>query len=111
MVPATTNQISIIGTVAASTKIVSGVSGKSIYVTALALVPNTGTSTITLTQGTGTNCGTGTANVTGALAIASGQTFTSGNGSGAILVLISGNDLCITIATNPSPGYIAYALF
>ena len=72
VVPATTAQIAIAGTVAASTRIVTGISGKSIYVTALALVP-VATSVVTFTTGTGTNCGTGTANVTGAMTFAAGE--------------------------------------
>src|SRR5574340_324283 len=96
VVPATTNQISIAGTVATATKIVSGVSGKSIYVTAVALIP-VATSVVTLTTGTGTNCGTGTTNITGALTFAAGQVLALGSGYGAVWVLLSGNDLCITI--------------
>lgn len=109
-VPATTNQISIAGTVAAATKIVTGISGKSIYVTGVALIP-VATSVVTFTTGTGTNCGTGTASVTGAMTFAAGQTLTYGIGNGAVFVIPQGNDLCITIATAAAPGSLAYSLF
>lgn len=110
VVPATTNQISVAGTVAAATKIVSGITGKSIYVTGMALIP-VATSVVTFTTGTGTNCGTSTASVTGAMTFAAGQTLTYGVGNGAIFVLPQGNDLCITIATAAAPGSLAYSIF
>lgn len=110
VVPATTNQISIAGTVATATKIITGISGKSIYVTGVALIP-VATSVVTFTTGTGTNCGTGTASVTGAMTFAAGQTLTYGIGNGAVFVLPQGNDLCITIATAVAPGSLAYSIF
>lgn len=110
VVPATTNQISIAGTVAASTRIVTGIAGKSIYVTVISLVP-VATSVVTLTTGTGTNCGTSTANITGALTFAAGQTLSLGSGYGAVFVIPQGNDLCITIATAAAPGSLAYSIF
>ena len=109
-VPATTAQVSVTGTVAAATKIVSGVIGKSIYVTAVNLIP-VATSVVTFTTGTGTNCGTGTASVTGALTFTAGQTLNLGSGFGAVWVLPAGNDLCVTIATAAAPGSLAYSLF
>lgn len=110
VVPATTNQISVAGTVAASTRIVTGAAGKRIYVTAVALIP-VATSVVTFTYGTGTNCGTGTGSVTGAMTFAAGQTLTLGIGAGAVYALPVGTDLCITIATAAAPGSLAYALF
>ncbi len=110
IVPATTNQISIAGTVATSTRIVTGISGKSIYVTAILLVP-VATSVVTFTTGTGSNCGTGTANVTGALTFTAIQTVSHGIGNGAVFVIPQGNDLCITIATAAAPGSLAYSIF
>lgn len=110
VVPSTQAQIQIAGTVAASTKIITGVSGKQIYVNALLLVP-VATAVVTFTYGTGTNCGTGTTNITGAMTFAAGQTVNHGDGYGAIFVLPRGNDLCITIATAAAPGSISYSLF
>jgi hypothetical protein len=110
VVPATTNQISIAGTVAASTKIITGATGKQIYVTALLLAP-VATSVVTFTYGTGTNCGTNTASITGAMTFAAGAVVAHGAGAGAVFVLPRGVDLCITIATAAAPGSIAYSLF
>lgn len=109
-VPATTNQIAIAGTIAASTQIVAGVAGKRIYVTAIALV-TTDTSVVTFTYGTGTNCGTGTTSVTGAMLFEIGRQLSLGTGNGAIMVIPPGNSLCITIATAAAPGFLAYAIF
>ena len=109
-VPATTAQIQIAGTVAGSTRIVQGIASKSIYVTSLALIPVTN-SVVTFTSGTGTNCGTGTQNVTGVLTFTGGQTLSFGDGYGAVLVIPQGADLCITIATQPAPGSMSYAIF
>jgi hypothetical protein len=109
-VPATTAQISVAGTVATATKIVSAITGKRIYVTAVSLIP-VATSVVTFTYGTGTNCGTGTTSITGAMTFAAGQTLNLGTGNGAIFVLPSGNDLCITIATAAAPGSLSYAQF
>ena len=109
-VPATTVQISVVGTVATATKIISGISGKSIYVTAVSLIP-VATSVVTFTTGTGTNCGTGTASITGAMTFGAGQVLSLGNGYGAIFVLPSGNDLCITIATAAAPGSLSFSQF
>jgi len=110
IVPAHATQIAIAGTVAVRTSIISGVSGKSIYVTALQLTP-VATAVVTFSYGTGTNCGTGTGTLSGALTFAAGQTVNFGNGNGAVMVVPAGNDLCITIATAASPGIIAYAQF
>lgn len=110
VVPATTNQISIAGTVATSTRIVTGDANRQIYVTALLLVP-VATSVVTFTYGTGTNCGTGTTNLTGAMTFAAGQTVNHGVGNGAIFVLPKNTDLCITIATAAAPGSLAYSRF
>jgi len=109
-VPATQAQISIAGTVAASTRIIVGKPNQQIYVTAIALVP-VATSVVTLTAGTGTNCGTNTISLTGAMTFAAGQTLLHGAGYGAVLVLPRGYDLCITIATAAAPGTLAYAQY
>jgi len=108
-VPSTTNSIQIAGTVAASTRIVTGAVGKQIYVTGLILTP-VATSVVTFTTGTGTNCGTNTASVTGAMTFAAGQEVNWGTGNGALLVLPTAFDLCITIATAVAPGALAYSL-
>jgi hypothetical protein len=110
VVPATTNSIPIVGTVAAATILVAGQAGKSIYVTAVGLIP-IATSVVTFTQGTGAGCGTGTTNVTGAMTFSAGQVLTLGDGYGAVWVLLQGNSLCITVGTAAAPGSLAYSLF
>lgn len=110
VVPATMATASIVGTVATSTKIISGIAGKTTYITALNLVP-VATSAVTLTAGTGTNCGTGSVNLTGTMTFAAGQALHLGNGYGAVLVPPQGDDVCITIGTAVAPGSIGYAQF
>jgi hypothetical protein len=108
-VPATLASVPITGTVAGAAKIISGTSGKSIYLTAISLAPAS-TSAVTITAGTGTNCGTNTTNLTGTI-VGNGSPWTFGSGYGAILVAPVGYDVCITIATATAPGSIAYAKY
>lgn len=110
VVPATTAQIAIIGTAASITKIVSGATDKSIYVTSVDLVPVSG-SVVTFSYGSGTNCATGTTVITGTLTFGAGQTYSKGSGYGAVWVLPPAKDLCITITTQVAPGSLAYAQF
>jgi hypothetical protein len=110
VVPSTQTTIAVAGTVATSTRIITGVANQRIYLTGIALVP-VATSVVTFTTGTGTNCGTSTASLTGAMTFSDGQTLTYGVGNGAVLALPVGFDLCITIATAVAPGTISYAQF
>lgn len=110
VVPATTDSIAIAGTVAVRTKIITGVSGQSIYITSLALVP-VATSAVTLSYGTGTDCATGTGTLTGVMTFAAGQTLNIGTGYGAVYVVPAGNDVCITVATAAAPGSLSYVIF
>lgn len=110
VVPATMASISVAAGTLAASRIITGVSGKSIYITSIALIP-VATAVVTFTTGTGTNCGTGTANLTGAMTFAAGQTLTYGVGNGAVLVAPQGNDVCLTIATAGAPGSITYSIF
>lgn len=112
VVPATTNQIAIAGTASgASARIVTGIAGKRIYVTAFGLVPTVAAAIVTFTTGTGTNCGSNTASVTGAMTFATTTPLAIGTGNGAIFVLPAGFDLCITITAQAAPGFLAYAIF
>lgn len=108
--PQTTGQVPIAGTVAASTKIVTGQAGRQIIVTAVNLIP-VATSVVTFTYGTGTNCGTGTTSVTGVMTFSAGQTLSLGDGSGGVWVLPQNVDLCITIATAAAPGSLGFSMF
>jgi hypothetical protein len=104
-----TQQIPIVGTVAASTRIVTGVAGKQIIVTSVMQIP-VATAVVTYTTGTGTNCGTGTVSLTGALTFSAGQILTMGDGASPVLIVPTGSDLCITIATAAAPGSLSYTL-
>lgn len=109
-VPATMFSAPITGTIAASTRIITGSANQRIYVTSLNLAP-VATAVVTFTAGTGTNCGTSTISLTGAMTFAAGQEVNLGNGYGAILAAPLGFDVCITIATAAAPGSIAWAKY
>lgn len=108
-VPATTNSVAIVGGITTGLRIVTGVAGKSIYVTSINLV-GVATSVVAFVNGTGTNCGTGTASLTGAMGLGA-TTLASGSGYGTILVVPPGNDLCIIITAAVAPGWLAYSIF
>jgi len=110
--PLTQQTISITGTVAGATQIIAAVTGQKIYVTSINMFASTATSTITFSYGTGTNCGTGTTALTGAMIIAASSAgLTVGDGNGVVLVVPASNALCVTIATQTAPGFLAYAQF
>lgn len=112
--PAPSNQVSIAGTVAARTRIVTvptsgaGVS-RQIVVTALSQAP-LATSVVTYSYGTGTDCGTDTGTLTGAMTFEAGDSINMGSGLGPVMVVPPGNDLCITIATAAAPGWLVYTI-
>lgn len=110
ILPTTTASIPVTGTVATATVLIAGVTGQTIYVTQVTLVPNAN-AVVTFTQGTGAACGTGTTNVTGVMTFAVSQHLNAGSGAGALWVLVQGNSLCITIATAVAPGSVSYARF
>lgn len=107
--PIPSNQVSIAGTVAAITRIVTAPTGKQIVVTALQQTA-VALSVVTYSYGTGTNCGTGTGSLTGALTFSAGQALNMGSGNGPVMILPPGNDLCVTIATAAAPGFLVYTL-
>ena len=109
VVPATMASITIVGNTA-TTLLVTGQAGKSIYVTAVDLIP-VATSVVQFIQGTGATCGTGTSNLTGSLVFSAGQTYLKGDGYGTFWVLSPGNSLCVIIGTALAPGSLAYAQF
>lgn len=109
-IPVPSIHLSITGTVATITKIITAVPGKQIIVTSLKQIP-VATSVVTYTYGTGTNCGTGTTVLTGAMIFAAGQVLTAGSGIGPVFILPQATDLCLTIATAAAPGSLIYTLF
>lgn len=102
-------QVSIAGTVAGSTQIVTAPAGKQIVVTAIQMMP-VATAVVTYTYGTGTNCGTGTGSLTGAMTFSAGQILNMGSGNGPVMIVPAGNNLCVTIATAAAPGSLVYSL-
>lgn len=98
------------GTVASITKVISGVSGKSIYLTQLTLHPNN-TAVVTFSYGSGTNCGTGTTTFYGPATFGAQENAYIGSGAGAIFVVPQGKDVCVTVATAIAPGWLSYAQF
>lgn len=110
IVPATTTTIAVAGTVAGRTKIITGATGKSIYITAIGLHP-VATSVVTLSYGTGSDCGTGTVAIYGPTTFQASENWYQGTGYGTIIAIPSGNDLCITVGTAAAPGFMSYALF
>lgn len=109
-IPATMFTIPVIGGVTTGLRLVSGIPGKSIYVTSIALVP-AATSVVGFSQGTGTNCATGNTLITGAMGFNGNQAFTPGNGYGTVLIVGQGLDLCIIITAAAAPGSLAYAIY
>lgn len=112
VIPATMFSVPITGAINSPNDLVlaSGQVGKSIYVTAVDLVP-AATAAVQFTQGTGANCSTGKTTLTGSMVFSAGQTYMKGDGFGTFWVLLPGNSLCISIGTALAPGSLAYAIF
>lgn len=111
VVPATMASTPVGGGIAAAVKLVSGISGKSIYITGIALAP-VATAKVVFTTGTGTTpCATGTSTPTGIMTFATGQSLVQGSGNGAILVVPQGDDFCITVTAAAAPGYLTFSQF
>lgn len=96
---------------AATTKLISGVSGKSIYITAWDGI-SSAAGTIKFIYGTGTTCGTGTVELTGTYAFGTATVITKGNGGAPLFSIPNGNDFCIVAASTINvQGSISYAQF
>lgn len=110
-VPATMASTPIAITTAVTTRLVIGITGRSIYVTAVDVVA-AGTGNIQFISGTGATCGTGSANVTGDYNLVAQTGFAKGTGNGAIWVVPQGASLCaVTSAAVGMAGSLAYAIF
>jgi len=110
-VPATMASVPITISTATTTLLVTGVSGKSIYVTAVDVI-SAGTGNIQFIAGTGATCGTGTVNVTGNYNFVAQVGFTKAAGNGAIWVIPQGFSLCaVTSGAVGMPGSLSYAIF
>jgi hypothetical protein len=108
-VPATMASAPIAISTATTTLLITGISGKFMYVTAFDVVAG-GTGNIQFITGTGATCGTGTANVTGNYNLTAQAGLAHGSGFGALWVLPSGFSLCaVTSAGVAMSGSVAYA--
>lgn len=96
---------------ATTTKLITGVTGKYVYITALNVIA-AGTGNIQFVYGTGTNCGTGTTNLTGNYNLTAQAGLAQGSGVGPIIVVPAGVDVCATTsAAVGMAGVIGYAQF
>jgi hypothetical protein len=110
-VPATMVSVPIVISTATTTLLVTGASGKSIYVTGVDVIA-AGTGNIQFISGTGATCGTGTANVTGNYNLIAQAGLAKGAGNGALWVLAQGASLCaVTSAAVGMAGSLSYALY
>jgi hypothetical protein len=108
-VPATMASAPISIATATTTLLITGISGKFMYVTAIDVVA-AGTGNIQFITGTGATCGTSTVNVTGNYNLTAQAGFAKGSGFGALWVLPSGNSLCaVTTAAVGMYGSVSYA--
>lgn len=109
-VPVTQASVLFGSATTARVKLISGVAGKSIYITAMITHPTT-TAVLTLSYGTGTNCGTNTVVFYGPSTFQNSENAYIGNGAGAVFVVPSAQDVCVTVATAIAPGWLSYAQF
>lgn len=110
-VPATMASIAITISTATITLLVTGVTGKSIYVTAVDIIA-AGTGNIQFIAGTGATCGSNTVNVTGNYNLTAQVGFTKAAGNGVVWVIPQGASLCATTSAGVGmPGSLSYAIF
>jgi hypothetical protein len=109
--PTATVSIPITISTATTTRLILGVSGQRIYVTAVDVIA-AGTGSIQFVYGTGATCGTGQQNVTGNYALIAQVGFTKGTGVGPVWIIPPGNSLCAVTSANVGyPGSLSYAQF
>ena len=93
---------------AATTQLVTGVAGATIYVTSWDVIAG-GTGTFQLVYGTGALCATGQTVLTGAYTLTAQSGIVKGSGSGSVLKIPAGNALCsITSAAVQMSGSVSY---
>jgi hypothetical protein len=108
-IPGTQRTVDITGT-AGTTRVIPGIAGRSIYITALLLVP-VATAVVTISTGTGAACGTNNVPLSGAMTFAAGDPIEYGTGNGAVFVAPVGQDFCIAVGTANAPGSVSFAQF
>jgi hypothetical protein len=96
---------------ATTTQLVAISGSTKIYVTSFDVIAG-GTGNITFEYGTGATCGTGTTALTGAYNLTAQAGISKGSGVGAVLVVPSGNALCVlTSAAVQISGSVSYQQF
>lgn len=111
VVPATMFSVPVSISTATTTRLVTGVANKSIYVTAVDVIAG-GTGNIQFITGTGATCGTSSANLSGNYNLVAQTGFAKGSGYGALWALPPGFSLCaVTSAAVGMFGSLAYAIF
>lgn len=112
VIPATMASVPITVSTNTTTLLVTGISGKSIYVTNAFLLA-AGITNVQFIAGTGSTCGTGTINITGNINLTAQVGFVLGVGNGVVLVVPSGLSLCLVSSGSSIavPGSLAYAIF
>ncbi len=110
VVPATMASTPIGAGTTIRSRIILGITGKQIYLTGINLVP-ANSAIVIFNAGTGTNCATGLSTPVGLMTFVTGQVLSYGVGNGAVVVIPSGDDVCITITGASAPGSVAYSQF
>lgn len=111
VIPLTQASIPITISTATTTRLVIGVTSKSIYVTAVDIIAG-GTGDIQFIAGTGSTCGTSTVNISGDYNLTAQVGFTKGSGVGVLWVIPAGYSLCaVTGQSVGMPGSLSYAQF
>ena len=80
----------------ATTQIIAGSTGKSIYVCGYQMSQVATAGTLQWVYGTGASCGTGTTNLSGAMGVTASQPITYGTGEATVFKVPMGNALCLT---------------
>lgn len=94
-----------------TTKVIDGVAGQSIYITAWDGI-SSAAGTLRFIYGTGATCGTGTTNITGIYTFGTSTVIAKGNGLGPVFSIPNGNNVCLVSASSIAiQGTISYAQF
>lgn len=109
--PAGFKSVAIAISSATTTKMIDGIAGKSIYITAWDGI-SSAAGTLKFIYGTGSSCGTGTVDLTGTYTFGTATVIAKGNGAGPLLSIPNGFNLCLVSASTINvQGSISYAQF
>jgi hypothetical protein len=109
--PAGFKSVAIAISSATTTKMVDGVAGQTIYITAWDGI-SSAAGTLKFIYGTGDTCGTGTIALTGTYTFGASTVISKGNGAGPLLSAPNGFNLCLVSTGSINiQGSISYAQF